>query len=801
MENKLKRYEELIKIINYHNDLYYTKGESEITDGEYDRLYSELELLEAELPKELLKEDSPTQTVGGEILDGLEKYTHRTPLLSIPYKFKEMEKIKKWYEEMGGDGTRIIIQPKCDGLTVNVTYQNGEYVNAATRGNGFIGENITENVRTISAVPKSFADKNIVDVDVRGEAIVDFDRFMNLMKDNYSNPRNAVSGIIRQFDTSLVKKAKPNIIFYDVVPFEDNLDFTDDEEWVKKLKELGFVTAPYFVATSFEELRQICESKLNGLIKTIKGYNVCVANGLPKFLCDGLVLKVCDYTKREDVGFVSKGPKWAFAYKFKSIKIRTRIDHVDWQVGRTGILSPVGIFDKVNIGGVNIERATLNNLDYMNDLLVLFKQRDVQRNRPYDTWWEQIDIPYTRPIEDEEYIIPDDIIIDTKYEKTPGEYITVVTKVNDDFYDYRQPSQKFDTERFYFMSAFAYETGIVSKEAIINSGLIEECNKIIADTKGLRIDDEIVLERSNDVIPKVIAIYKRSNKVYNDDKLTEEYKSRLATFKGPDSKCPICGADVIDGYCSNPKCTARIKRAITHFASRDAMNIIGLGDEIVSILVDLGYLKNVLDIYSLENHKDELIKLERFGEKKVDNLIKSINNSRRCELYQFIYAIGIREVGLSTAKLLADRYKTVEYLIEGSKNIEDLKQIDDIGDVTANNIHDFFADEENVSMVDDLIDAINDMLDVEEKKEGLKGLTFVITGTLAHPRNHYKDIIEKNGGKVAGSVSKKTYAVIIGEDAGSKETKAKELVDKGADIKLIYGHDEFEKFIQEKTSN
>lgn len=809
-ELKLKKYKELVAEIKKHDELYYTKAEPIISDAEYDRLYFQLEVLESELPKEYLLEDSPTQHVGGEILEGLEKYTHNTPLLSIPFKEKDMTLVENWYNQVaGGEGTEIIIQPKCDGLTINVTYDNGKYINAATRGNGYIGENVTENVRTISKVVKEYSDDKILKMDVRGEAIIDYDRFKSLLQgeNNYSNPRNAVSGIIRQLNTSIVKKQKPNIVFYDVVPYETEYKFTKDNEWVDKLNELGFLTAPYVIVNSFEDLKKVLDSKLNGIIKEIDGFNICCMDKL-KFLCDGLVLKVNDINKRNDIGMVSKGPKWSLAYKFKSLQAHTRIDKVDWQVGRTGVVSPVAVFDEISLGGVKIKKSTLHNISYMENLLVMGEQR-----LNFDTL-QHTYISYETMLSYENcthYLKPDDILFDTQYEKSQGEkecrFVKIKSVDDDGFYIskptlYQDEWYPMEKDRYYLVSAWLLENSIISQEYINESELKEEIEEIISNTKGLRFEDVITVERSNDVIPKIIDIHHRSNFVHTDDLETiMMIEEKEKTFNIP-KKCPVCGSRLTNRYplfyCDNFECSAKLKGSIAHFVSRDAMNIVGLGKEIINVLVDEGYIDSIESIYLLSLHKDKLINIDGFGEKKVDNLLKSIRKSKGAELYRFIYGLGIREVGLSTAKSLAKTYKHLDYLIQASHDINELQKIPDIGSVVAQNIHDFFNNPNTLDAIDDLM--LNIILSpVEDNNvanpDALKGLTFVITGTLKEKRNYYKDIVESLGGKVSGSVSKKTHAVIIGEDSGSKETKARQLISEGHDIKLIIGHDEFIDYI------
>lgn len=593
---------------------------------------------------------------------------------------------------MGGDGTEVIIEPKLDGITCNINYESGQLVNAATRGNGYVGDLITENFQNTATIyPHSLAEG---DLEIRGEAIIPYDFFKKNLAKDYSNPRNAVAGIMRSLNPEDVKDKGIQVMFYDIG--KSNLEGIGKDSYnILFIKASGFQSIPIFFANSWESLRNYVETKMNGYIQEIDGFHVLMTeknNAYPQAVCDGLVIKVNDLKLREDIGMTEKGPKWAFAYKFKPLQATTRIDHIEWQVGKTGKITPVGVFDEISLGGVKINKATLNNPEYMKMLPVLFDS-----------------------------------------------------------------------------------------------------------TSGLQIDDTIIVERSNDVIPRIVAIqHKNLNFTPQKEESIEHFEKRKDSIKTP-QKCPICGHLVKQVgpqiFCQNPNCHAQLLGKLEQFVSRDGLNIVGLGNRILQSFIEAGYVKNILDIYSLQKHKDEILQLEKFGIKKYNNLIKSIQHSLNPQLSSFLYAIGIPLVGKKTAKDLANTFKTLENLLNA--NISQLLEVDDINTITANSILLYCKDEDNIKILKGLQKVLHIQEVVESGNKSLSGKTFVITGTLANPRKHYQEIIESRGGKVVGSVSKKTYAVLIGEDAGSKETKARQLVSEGVDILLLDTEDMINKILND----
>lgn len=663
----MNRIDELKQLIKKYDRQYYEEGVSEISDAEYDRLYDEYLALEKEHPEYAKMEDAPTRRVGAGseagTTTGLPKITHKSPLLSIDRKAKEMSELLDFYTKCGGDGTEVIIQPKLDGITCNINYENGKLVNAATRGNGYIGDLITDNFKNTDTKYPTTIDG--FDLEVRGEAIIPFDYFKKHLMDNYSNPRNAVAGIMRQIESKDVKGKGVQVMFYDIgqttAPIQDQ-DFDN----VQMLKEMGFQIVPVIKVHTWKDLQECVEARLNGYIQQVEGFNVLMdaSKQYPQAVCDGLVIKVNSKKLRDEIGFSEKGPKWAFAYKFKPLQENTMIKKIVWQVGKTGRITPVAEFEEISLGGTKITRATLNNFDYMKQM-------------------------------------------------------------------------------------------------------------------GLQYNDTIVVERSNDVIPRVVEV-----KCHNN--YTEINDEAYASFELP-SCCPVCGGPVKELYplhfCSNPFCSAQVKGKIVHYASRDAMNIVGLGEGIVDALFENDLLSNIPSIYSLDEKREQLEALPKFGKKKVDNLLSSIEKTKNPELWQFIYALSIPEIGKKASKDLAQRYLTFDHFMKAT--FEEVLDLEDFGEIMARNVMDYIENPQIIDMVNQLLEKGVSPKPVEVNSDELKGKTFVITGTLQNPRSFYQKIIEAKGGKCAGSVSKKTTAVLIGSDAGSKETKARDLVSKGEPITLL----------------
>lgn len=673
MSKELKRAYELREELRKASIMYYNTKPI-MTDQEYDLLYDEYVYLEQKYP-ELKDATSPTNLVGATVVSSLKKVNHLSPLLSINNKSKTKDELVKWYRGLGGDGVEILIEPKYDGITIDTIFKEKSLVLGATRGDGYVGEDITHNVRVMDT-PKAIDYDGLLEV--RGEGIIHMEDFINEFSNEYSNPRNLVAGTLIQLDNSLCIAKKPDVIFYDIGKCDKS--FIKDTEQLDFLNSLGFKTTPYILVNNEKDLVEICESRMNGLIPMENGFNVLRTNEkVTDIMCDGLVLKVNDLSLREKLGFTAKGPRWGFAWKFKSITAKTTLKEVKNNTTRTGRIAPVAVFDTVLIGGVKVSNATLNNYAFINSL----------------------------PLVNEE-----------------GEILQ---------YEY-----------------------------------------------GLKIGDEILVARNNDVIPAIVGILKRNPNAID----IEEPKF-----------CQTCGSPIFkEGafhFCENINCMSRLKGSLELFVSRDAMNILGFGSKDIDFFVDNGYIKNITEIYQLEKYKNDIITHKGYGIRKVEKILKAIEESKNQSFEKVLCSLGIPNVGKVTSKVLTRKFKNIEMLIEAT--IDDLVQIEDIGEETAKNIYNYFKDENNLTMIHNLkeIGLQFEILEDNTSSNRLEGKTFVITGTLSRPRNFFNEIIEGNGGKCSSSVSKKTYAVIIGEDAGSKETKARDLVSKGANIRLIEGYDEF----------
>ena len=676
MEKNLKtKIEKLIADLNHYSDVYYNQGIQEVSDAEYDRLYDELLKYAEQYPEIKEWEDSPIKNVGADATSNFEKFTHKSPLLSIDQKSKEIDELKKWYEKIGSP--EVIVQPKLDGITVNINYEDGKFVNAATRGNGYVGDLITEQFKaTDTDYPKNVWG----DLELRGEAIIPYDKFLESnMSDSYSNPRNAVAGIMHSKDANDVKGKNIFVMFYDV-GFTNMEQFQNksDIERANLIKAYGFTTLPTCLCSNWEELKKCVETKFYGGIVEKDGFNILdltlfeqVGNVLKQrtylqAMCDGLVIKANDLDLREELGFSQKGPKWAFAFKFKPLQTITAVRDVEWQVGKSGRVTPVAQFDEISLGGTKISRATLNNPKYMSELPV------------YNAETGEFNLSYTR---------------------------------------------------------------------------------------ALCYGDEILVERANDVIPRVVAIAQHNT---------------YDLIKYPEV-CPECGEKLrFDGtllWCDNDNCPSQILGKIEHWASKNAMDIVGLSSKTIETLHSEGFLNKISDLYNLKDHRDELLQLERFGEKSVDNLLNSIEESRTRDLARFIFALSIPNVGKVMSEDLAKYYKTIENLINNF-SYNQILSLDSFGEVYANSTCEWLANIDNLRLIKEILEVGVNPKEVKTVKldsNNLDGKIFVITGTLSQPRKYFEELIIKNGGKLGSGVSKTTDYLLAGEKAGSKLDKATKL--------------------------
>lgn len=638
-----KRMDELIQLINQANYEYYTIDKPTITDQEYDSYMQELIKIEMENPK-LIRNDSPTLRVGGEVISEFKKIVHEKPMLSLSNVFNEDE-VRLFDEKISKDLTpNYVCELKIDGLSVSLLYEKGKLVRGATRGDGVTGEDITHNVKTIKTIPLTLTQE--IDIEVRGEIYMSKKSFNKLNEERtlkgeepLANPRNAAAGTVRQLDSKVAASRGLDCFIYHL-PNPEDYNINTHYESLEFMKSLGFDTNPNI------ELVQNVEGVL-GFIN----YWTKKRPTLP-YEIDGIVIKVNNFKHQDFLGFTSKYPKWATAYKFPAEEILTKLKDIKFTVGRTGQVTPNAVLDPVRLAGSVVSRATLHN---------------------------------------EDYVI----------------------------------------------------------------------------TKEIKIGDVISIRKAGDVIPEVVEVKK-------DRRKGNEIDFEMVT------NCPICGSELVkkdsNYYCVNENCDKKNIEGLIHFVSRDAFSIEGFGDRIIEDFYNMGYLKKCSDFFKLESHKKELMELEGFGTKSINNLLENIEKSKNNSLERLLFGLGIRHVGSKTAKILAKYYKNIDDLIESS--YEELVEIKDIGEIIAKSVKKYFNDGKNLLLIEELKNqGINmEYLGKVESNDLFINKTFVLTGTLSNmTRKEAKEKIEFLGGNVSGSVSKKTYAVIAGENPGSKYDEALKL--------------------------
>lgn len=667
-----RRIQELRQVIDDHNYRYYVLDEPAVPDAEYDRLMRELQNLETEHP-ELVTADSPTQRVGAGGDNTFEEVVHRLPMLSLDNAFSDDEVRdfdRRVRERLArSEPVEYVCEPKLDGLAVSLHYEQGVLTQAATRGDGYTGEDITANIRTINSVPLRLRGRNVPDmVEVRGEVYMPragFERLNRRLADHgektFVNPRNAAAGSLRQKNPRITARRPLEMCAYSVaVPNEGVLPDTH-YACLQMVKSWGFRINPEMrLATGPEACLQAYQALLEK------------RDSLP-YEIDGIVFKVNDIAAQQRLGFVSRAPRWAIAHKFPAQEELTVLEGVEWQVGRTGAVTPVARLKPVFVGGVTVSNATLHNMDEIRRL-------------------------------------------------------------------------------------------------------------------DVRIGDTVFVRRAGDVIPQVVKV------------VADKRPDNAGEVNLPEH-CPVCGSDVIQiegevvARCSGGLyCPAQRKEAIRHYASRKAMDIEGLGEKWIDMLVEREMVHTVADLYQLR--KADLVRLDRMGDKSADNLLKAIDGSREPELWRFLYALGIREVGEATAKALAMHFGTLEKIADASD--EALEEVPDVGPIVAGHIHSFFRQSHNQEIIESLRDrgVRWQSVDVPEPTAmPLKGETWVLTGTLSGmTREEAKEKLERLGAKVAGSVSKKTSCVVAGEAAGSKLAKAESLGVR------VMNEEEFVSFLEKSES-
>lgn len=644
--DKKQEINELIKKIEELNYHYYTLDAPLVSDGEYDKLYDRLKELENEA--DIHPDNSPTQKVGGEVLEKFEKHFHISRLYSQD-KAQNYEELKEWIERASRlhdsynqthkeklPDLEFVMEYKFDGLTINLTYEDGKLINAATRGNGIVGEEISAQAKTIKSIPLKIEEQSLLEI--QGEALMPLSELERYNKENefqLKNARNAAAGALRNLDTNETRKRNLTAYFYNIST--TNLDFSTELEMLDFLKNENFNIHPYhkLVKTYDEIILEL--DKIENERNTID------------ILTDGVVIKINDKKTQEVLGYTNKFPRWSVAFKFEAEEYTTTLLDVVWNVGRTGKVTPSAILEPVDFSGATVSRATLNNYD------------DILR-------------------------------------------------------------------------------------------------------KKVRIGSTVFIRRSNDVIPEILGV-------------VDERQEGTKPIEKP-SHCPYCNTDLIEGnvhiICPNSiSCTPQLLARMQHYASRNAMDIEGLSEKTIAQLMGELKIEDIYEIYDLKFA--DLLKLDRFGRKKSQNLIDAIAESKNRDLNRFIYAIGIPNVGERTARDLANKFKTFDNLRHA--NVDQLVEIDDIGDITALNIVEFFNDKKISNAIDILLSKginLNEVKNDDASNE-LENLTFVITGTIEdYKREDIKELIEKNGGKVTGSVSKNTDILLCGQKAGSKLTKAKD---------------------------
>lgn len=644
--------ERLKNEINRHNYLYYVLDKPEVTDAEYDRLMRRLQELEKEFP-DLVTPDSPTQRVGAAPLKAFGAIRHTIPMLSLdnafsPEEAAEFDERIKRFLRMSLDAPIVYAaEPKLDGLAIELVYENGVFTKGSTRGDGYVGEDVTQNLKTIKSIPLRLIEprKGVIPdyIEVRGEVFLPLESFRKINREKerkgetlFANPRNAAAGSLRQLDPR-VTASRPLDLFCWGIGEISGASFKTHLETLEFIRSVGLKTAP--------------------MVKPVKGIKEALKyhHELEKkreelgYELDGIVLKVNDLDLQERLGVLTRSPRWAIAYKFAPKQESTVVKAIEVGVGRTGALTPVAVLEPVAVGGVTIEHATLHNQDEI-------------------------------------------------------------------------------------------------------------------DRKDVRPGDTVIVQRAGDVIPEIAEVVK------------EKRPHGARPYKIPE-KCPRCGSMVEKigaiHFCTGGlSCPAQLKESIRHFASKRAMDIEGLGDMHVEQFVEKGLIRDVADVYYLK--KDDILRLERWGGKSADNLIRAIENSKKPTLERFIFALGIRGVGEHMARLLAKKFGDLDSVMNAGE--KDLLETYEIGPETATSIIDFFKEKHNRDVIEKLKKA---GLEIHGRKKGggkLGGKVFLFTGTLkSFTRDEAKELVESEGGEAAASVSKRVDYVVAGDEPGSKYERAKEL--------------------------
>ena len=637
-QTKAERQQYLTKLLNEYAYNYYVLEKPIVSDYDYDVLYDELVLLEEETG--VILPDSPTQRVGGEILKGFKKVNHPYKLYSLN-KCNNAEGIQKFVFDTQKvlKDAQFVVEYKFDGLRIIAKYVDGKLVQASTRGNGIVGEDVTAQVKTIKSVPLTIDYKG--ELLVAGEGVItlpNLEKYNKTAEEKLKNARNAVAGAIRNLDPKVTAKRNLDVVFYDIIFIEDQNKLKTQQEVNLFLKQNKFLTGKLFeVCSSSEEIEKVASE-------------VDKVKGKLEILIDGLVIKLNSISHREEIGFTAKFPKWAIAYKFEPQELTSTLKHVEWNVGRTGKVTPIAHIEPVELAGATVSRATLNNYE------------DILR-------------------------------------------------------------------------------------------------------KKVKLNSLVFVRRSNEVIPEILGLAQENENSQEIEKPTI---------------CPCCGEPLTEVgpnvFCFNSSCPDKVVSSLSHFATRNCMNIEGLSDKIVKTLYDNCGVKKFSDLYKLK--KEDLVNLEGFKDKKINNLLTNIENSKTPNLNNFIDALGIDGVGEKTSKDLAKKFGTLQNII--SATVEELLNIQDIGEIMAQSIYSYFKNQNNLTELKTLFSlGVNvkekEVIKINEDSAFLNKKV-VLTGTLEnYKRSEATAIIESLGGEVVSSVSKNTDMVLAGSDAGSKLTKAQSL--------------------------
>lgn len=660
-KDALKRLQYLRQEITKHNNLYHTLDRPEISDYDFDQLFQELLDIESEFP-DLISEDSPSQTVGGEVLDAFSKAQHKEPMLSLQntYSPEEITEFEAKIQRQINDDSPIefFCSPKYDGVAMELVYEHGQLTRAITRGDGTTGEDVVNNVRTIDNVPTKLKGQPPARLDVRGEILLfknEFLRINNLHDEKglppFANPRNAAAGTIRQLDSRIAKERNLKMFCY-ALGYEDGFEADSQLDFENKIAKLGL---PIMLNNGHKAVKKSHLSKLcRGAEEVIEYYKTI--EGLRHdldFEIDGIVVKVNSFSLQKSLGNIARSPRWAFAAKFIPEQAQTVIKDIVVQVGRTGALTPVAVMEPVSVGGVTISHATLHNQDEI-------------------------------------------------------------------------------------------------------------------DRKDVRKGDTVIVHRAGDVIPEVLEVIK------------EKRPKSSKKFVIPD-QCPTCHQKTqqlpgeVVKRCVNSLCPSVMVESLKHFVSRNALNIDKLGSRLIEVFFAEGLVRTYSDIYKLKY--DDIIQLDRQGEKSTQNLLSSIEKSKDTELHRLIYALGIRFVGEQTARTLAQNFRTMENFLKASN--EALLELPDIGPKVADSVSLALSQKTFQDEVQELLRLGVKPKEIKQTTAGkeakLTGMSFVVTGTLPIPRNEVQDLIRQAGGQVVSSVSKNTSVVVAGDKAGSKLEKAEKL--------------------------